>query len=524
MRKLTKYMLAGAAIAASCAAALAGGDWPGVPLAGGGPLWQTSTTYAQGAFVQANGNTYQMSAPGAAGLTCTSASSGSGPSGTGGVTNNANGIADGTCIWQYISPAYAATWPLTGNELFPADTTLAQGQQPQTELVSAAQIQGLAASGPSLLNAIIGGVSDSNLFQRCSTTQTAVTTTYTYGCADRWAIWAANDSIKLLKDTTAGDITTGYNSMYKFSRTTNNGGGQNCMGQVIESTLVYPFQGQTAELDFHLYTGATYPATTGALTAYIVTGTSADEGFQKFAYTVNAGGGGSTAWTGGVIQNAAVVPTSVQTVSTASRLAAFANIPTNAKEIGVAICWTSPNATAGANDYIAVNGIQLIRTNAALKSYANNSVVYVSGNASSPQMTSIQRRLPSDEALAEERYLYVIPESGTTGVVNGSYGFYDTTTTCTIGFQLPAVMRTTPTILTTVPGGLYSALGTGTFKVVPTSVTPVALATPFASIGTGEATPSFAAVSFKTTTETQYIACGLESVAGSGAFAFNAEE
>ncbi len=299
MNKRLMKMLAGATLVALTAgAAWAGGDWPGVPFAGGGPLWQTSTIYAQGAFVQANGNTYQMAAPGASGLSCTSAASGNGPSGFGGVTNNVNGIADGTCVWQYISPAYAGTWPLTGNELFPADTALPQGQQPQTELVTGAQIQGLAASGPSLLNAIIGGVSDTNLFQRCSTTQTAVTTTYTYGCADHWAIWAAADDIKLLKDTTAGDITSGYASMYKFSRTTNVSGGQNCMGQVVESALVYPFQGQVAEFDFHLFTGATYPATTGALTAYIVTGTSADEGMQKFAYTVNAGGGGSTAWTG----------------------------------------------------------------------------------------------------------------------------------------------------------------------------------------------------------------------------------
>ncbi|CAE6746611.1 hypothetical protein R69619_02727 [Paraburkholderia nemoris] len=54
------------------------------------PAWVKSTAYAVGALVSAGGNTYQCATAG------TSASSGSGPTGTG------SGIADGTAVWNYL--------------------------------------------------------------------------------------------------------------------------------------------------------------------------------------------------------------------------------------------------------------------------------------------------------------------------------------------------------------------------------------------------------------------------------------
>jgi hypothetical protein len=55
--------------------------------------WATSTSYTVGQQVIANGNVYQCKTAG------TSASTGSGPSGTG------TSITDGTAVWQYVSPA-----------------------------------------------------------------------------------------------------------------------------------------------------------------------------------------------------------------------------------------------------------------------------------------------------------------------------------------------------------------------------------------------------------------------------------
>lgn len=53
--------------------------------------WAISTAYAVGDKKLANGNVYNCTTAG------TSAASGTGPSGTG------SGIADGTCVWAYVS-------------------------------------------------------------------------------------------------------------------------------------------------------------------------------------------------------------------------------------------------------------------------------------------------------------------------------------------------------------------------------------------------------------------------------------
>lgn len=50
------------------------------------------------------------------------------------------------------SPAtgYTATLPLTGNERIPADTTLGQGINPQTEVISTSQLRAYVLSGSSV--------------------------------------------------------------------------------------------------------------------------------------------------------------------------------------------------------------------------------------------------------------------------------------------------------------------------------------------------------------------------------------
>ena len=60
--------------------------------------WGTSQSYSKGAYTVANGNIYWESV-----TSCTAASSGSGPSGTG------TGITDNTCAWNYVT-----TYTVTG--------------------------------------------------------------------------------------------------------------------------------------------------------------------------------------------------------------------------------------------------------------------------------------------------------------------------------------------------------------------------------------------------------------------------
>lgn len=92
--------------------------------------WTISTAFASGAFTAANGNVYQETVS-----SCTTASSGTGPSGTG------TAIADNTCSWNYKTPdalsyragiynatvlsgAPGSSWGFVNNLLINASTTL----------------------------------------------------------------------------------------------------------------------------------------------------------------------------------------------------------------------------------------------------------------------------------------------------------------------------------------------------------------------------------------------------------------
>ena len=261
---------------------------------------------------------------------------------------------------------YPTTLPLTGNEQAPFDTLLASGQNPQSEAINMNQIANFASGAfGGFRNYLIAGDASQNLFQR-ATTGSSVTTTLTYGGPDRWAYWSgANAAMTVSQDSTASDLPSpGFKYAYKMAITSGqtNTTLQNCMEQVIESPQAIQLQGQTVSFDFYAYTGANFYAANNAMTAYIVTGTGTDEGAAKMAYGLNAGGGGGSAWAGQVSQAAGVI--NLQGVSTAGRYAVAANIPTNATEIGVAVCWT-PNLTASTNTYVAFDGLQLYRNPSA---------------------------------------------------------------------------------------------------------------------------------------------------------------
>lgn len=295
---------------------------------------------------------------------------------------------------------------------------------------------GASQAGNNPENVLIGGDATTNLWQR-ATTGSSVTTTVTYGGPDRWAYWSgASTAMTVSRDSTAGDLSTAYQYAFKMARTSGQTGVvQTCMAQEVEGANSYAFQGATAELDFHAVFGSNFSGT--GLTAYIVYGTGSDEGMQKLAWGLNAGGGGSTAWTG---QANAVAGVITAAASSAGRYTVAGVVPATATEIGVAICFT-PVGTAGTNDYVALSGIQLTR-NSALTTVAGASGVVLPVNDT--RAKAFSRRSQAQETLLQQRYYYQITESAAIYVVAPCAAVDTTHTNCIV--QLPATMRIAPTM------------------------------------------------------------------------------
>ena len=338
---------------------------------------------------------------------------------------------------------------------------------------SALTLSGYVGSLPAKGNVLIGGDATTNLWQR-GTTGASETTTYAYGGPDRWAYWSGtNTAVTVSKDTTAADLpTTAFAAAFKMARTSGQTGVvQTCMAQEIESANSYQFQGQTAELDFHATAGANFSAASSNLTAYIIYGTGTDEGMQKLAWGLNAGGGGSTAWAGQTNATAAVIPISTVT----GRYAAVASIPATATELGVAICFT-PVGTAGTNDYVALAGIQLVR-NAALAGSVNATAGY-SCTGAGIQCSSFDRRQQGLETLLQQRYYYQITDNvANTVPITLCHATTTSAVVCPIQFPVPMRAAPTATASATTAFGDTATAGAPTactaFAVVASSTSPL---------------------------------------------------
>lgn len=283
-------------------------------------------------------------------------------------------------------------------------------------------------------NSLIGGDATTNLFQR-GTTGSSVTTTVTYGGPDRWAYWSGtNTAMTVSRDSTAADLTPGYQYAFKMARTSGQTGVvQVCMAQEVESSITYQYQSNTAEFLFRAVAGANFSAASNLLQVYIVTGTGVDEGMQKLAWGLNAGGGGSTAWTGQantLAGSVAISPTSVKYVAAAS-------IPSTATEMAVVLCWT-PTGTAGTNDYVALSGLQLDRNDAL------SSAVGLVQSSAQINSSSIERRPIQVETALQQRYFYQLTDSGA-ATVRYALGQATTTAAAVFIIPFPVPMRIAPT-------------------------------------------------------------------------------
>jgi hypothetical protein len=277
------------------------------------------------------------------------------------------------------------------------------------------------------------------------------------------------------QDTTAGDFPAQFKSAFKMARTSGQTGVvQVCMAQEIESANSYAFAGQTAEIDFHATAGANFSAANSTVQATLISGTGVDQGLSTAAFNFNAGGGGSSTWTGQVNTSVNV------TINTASnRYTVAIPVPAAASELAVVLCFT-PVGTAGTNDYVAFSGIQLTR-NSALTTAAGSAGVAL--NPNDPRAKSFARRTQALETELQQRYYYQITDTAANTV---PVTLCQATTTAAVvcPIQFPVTMRIAPT----ATASATTAFGDTATAGAPTACTAFAVVASSTSNSTGKVT------------------------------------
>jgi hypothetical protein len=224
---------------------------------------------------------------------------------------------------------------------------------------------------------------------------------------------------------------------------------QICVMQEIPTQKVVGMQGQGLVLSAYLEAGANFSAANNLVTAYFMTGTSADEGI--IAKGPSASNAPTIALTGLVTQSAAFDITS----SWARYMAAPAfQVPTNALEAVVAFCFLPSSTAAGTTDAFYVTGVQLEQTD----------------NPATPVASPYEFMSYADELRVAQRYLYQIAESATSGAWQSSSGGGASTTVCDLYFPFPVTMRVAPTYFS-VPSPLTTSTWTITHGVTATALT-----------------------------------------------------
>lgn len=371
----------------------------------------------------------------------------------------------------------------------------------QNLYASWAQISGGLGALPQKGNALIGGDATTNLFVY-GTSGASETTTFAYGGPNNWAYGSAADAVTVNQDSTAARLpSSAYQYGFQLQRTAAQAtGGLICMGQEVESPNVFQFQGQTAELDFHVATGANFDSSTMA--AFIVYGTGTNESIGKMFYTVSSTLGVSSGWAGGAL--AAFPNVTLNTAANGARISVIANIPVTATELGVALCWTAPATAAGSVDSLTFAGIQLTR-NASNAALASTTVAY----QNLATAASFDRRPIALETLYQERYAYQLAESTVAGAYQSPAGIAQSTTTCAVSIPFPVTMYKAPTIALT-------NLTATTWVINGGDHADQVLATGFGATA-GANTVNAASVTFTTgATLTQYWPCQLKSAATPG--------
>jgi len=265
-------------------------------------------------------------------------------------------------------------------------------------------------------NLIDGGDFTVNPFQRGTSQAADIASTVTYG-PDRFA-FKGGASSTINWSQVADTTVPGFANSLKWQRKSGNANTAAFnMCQVLETADSIRCQGQKVTLSFWARTGANYSG--GNLTVQLESGTGTNDTAANLF---------TASWAG----QAHVINTTQALTSTMTRYSFTGTVPAGCTQLGVIFQWT-PAGTAGSDDSIIINGIQL-EVGAAETAFEHRDVEF--------------------ELALCQRYFFQLNEPAAgIQVANGA-----PTGTNTQGyvFSLPTPMRAAPTVTVTV----------GSFKVV----------------------------------------------------------
>jgi hypothetical protein len=303
----------------------------------------------------------------------------------------------------------------------------------------------------------------------------AISNTVTY-FADRWFAVGGSSSAILMAQVTESSIP-GFGYSLKLSRQSSNSNTATInFGQVIESLDTVRLQGKQITFSFYAKQGANYSG--GALTVQVIYGT----GTNQSASSAVAG-----TWT-----SQGYVINTTQSLSTSmTRYSFSAIVPSSATELAVLLSWT-PSGTAGSDDSITLNGLQL--------EVAGTAVVAGGTTTYAPSPTNFEHRDIQVELEMCQRYCYVISEPAA-GVIVGVGGAVASANNQVFYMALPVQMIKAPTV----------TVSAGSFKVA------AAAAAAAASGMAAGSTHTVNAISITSTlTETVGLSATLQGGGGSG--------
>jgi hypothetical protein len=298
-----------------------------------------------------------------------------------------------------------------------------------------------ATPGGNAENALVGGDATTNLFQRGSSVVLATPAAVAY-TADRWVAWGGTNTPVTVASAT--DAPQNYGKSFKVTKASGAGVVQVCVGQEITTQNSYRFQGLATEFDFHAKALAGFSAASKNLAVYVITGTGTDEGTANGAFSINAGGGSSTPWTGPVVAGG-TTGYLIPITTTWARYGVVVPIPATSTEIMVAICYT-PVGTGGSTDGFEFTGAQVV-PNASLTSVAGTAGAILGVNDT--RAKAFLRRAASEERLLQLTYYYQLNDPAATASV-GTCQVITANSAAVCLVPLPVTMRAAPTI--TAPG------------------------------------------------------------------------
>ena len=328
-------------------------------------------------------------------------------------------LAIGTPSDGTVSTAKIVDAAVTTNKIADANVTTAK----------------LANSGNELgmRNRIING--DFRIFQRTTiNTAVALTGSFTYQTADRWALAMGTTvaGISKVLSPAAYSPPTGFSNCFQVGRNSGSSStGVIYFNQVIESANAISLQGQTVTLSFYAKAGANFSSATG-MYAIINTGTGGDSNSSS----ANFGG-----WTG----NAQPLIANTTITTSWVRYQFTCTLASNISNVGILLQY-APTGTAGADDNLYITGVQLeIGATATPFDYR-------------PYVTEL--------ALCQ-RYC-VVYSNAIDGIVRAPSFNYNTTTSVPT-FTFPVPLRVAPTGIITTAASNYTVFANGT-SFTPSSI------------------------------------------------------